>query len=98
MFYNTLQSFHNTGQVIPLSNNCSSGKVINTFLCQIIVDFNINVLSSTNDDLQHSSMHMLIVGEPTHISGSLIDHVCIRNNSEKKFSVQKTDITSQIIM
>ena len=50
-FYNKLQHFLHTDQVI------------NIFLCQIVGDFNINVLNSTTDNLHHVFIHMLIVSE-----------------------------------
>ena len=36
----------------------------------------------------------LIVSEATHISGSLIDHVCISNNLMKNFLAERTELIS----
>ena len=63
--YNTLQNFLNTDQVFDI----------------FLGDFDINVLNSTKDNLQHLfTLYALTVSEPTHINGSLRDHVYIGNN------------------
>ena len=78
-FLNSLQNFLNTGQVVDI----------------ILVDFNINVLNSANDNTQHVFSHyMLIVSEPVHISGLLIGHVYINNNLMQKILAEKTEIIS----
>ena len=43
----------------------------------ILGDFSINVVANTNNLQQVMSQYQLINYEPTHISGSLLDHVYI---------------------
>ena len=59
----------------------------------ILGDFDIDVLNSTNINLSHVlSNYTLLVNEATHISGSLIDHAYVNNESLQEFSFNKTKI------
>ena len=54
----------------------------------IVGDFNYDLSKvSTNKILDHLRDCAQVVNEPTHISGSLIDHVCIKNTLLKDFAV-----------
>ena len=46
----------------------------------------INALSSTNDDIRNLYIHMVTLSEPTHIIGSLMGHVYIREIYQRKIS------------
>ena len=50
----------------------------------ILGDFNINVFANNNSLQQAMLQYQLINYEPTHISGSLLDHVYI-NKHRKNF-------------
>ena len=61
----------------------------------VLGDFNIDILNSTNINLQKVlSNYTLLVHESTHISGSLLDHVYVNNETLQKFSVDKAKIVS----
>ena len=61
----------------------------------VLGDFNIDILNSTNINLQKVLFnYTLLVNEATHISGSLLDHVYVNNETLQKFSVDKTKIVS----
>ena len=42
-------------------------------------------MSENNLFLNHFAEHIEIVNKPTHISGSLIDHVCIKKTLMEEF-------------
>ena len=64
-FYNTLENF-----------------LMRYYIDIVLGDFNINTLNGANINLQNLfSNYTLVVIEPTHISGSLIDHVYVYNES-----------------
>ena len=53
----------------------------------VLGDFNINVFASSNNNLQNiMSQYQLL--KPTHISGSLLDHVYIRREAMQRFSLE----------
>ena len=61
----------------------------------VLSDFNIDILNSTNINLQKFlSNYTLLVNEAAHISGSLLGHVYVNNETLQKFSVDKTKIVS----
>ena len=61
----------------------------------VLGDFNINTLNRANIDLQNIfSNYTLLVNEPTHISGSLIDHAYVYNESLQKFLPSKIEVLS----
>ena len=61
----------------------------------VLGDFNIDILNSTNINLQNVlSNDTLLVNEATHISGSLLDHVYVNNETLQNFSVDKNKIIS----
>ena len=61
----------------------------------VLRDFNIDILNSANINLQKVlSNYTLLVNEATHISGFLLDHVYVNNETLQKFSVDKTKIVS----
>ena len=73
IFYNRLEVFLSTIEVFDL----------------ILGDFNINVFASSNNNLQNiMSQYQLLNQEPTHISGSLLDHVYIRREAMQRFSLE----------
>ena len=77
-FYNTLENF--------LRRYC---------IDMVLGDFNINTLNGANINLQNIfSNYTLLVNEPTHISGSLIDHVYVYNESLQKFLPSKIEVLS----
>ena len=53
----------------------------------ILGDFNINVFANNNSLQQVMLQYQLINYEPTHISGSLLDHVYINKQTLQKFSM-----------
>ena len=58
-------------------------------------DFNIDILNSININLNNVlSTYTLLVNEPTYISGSLLDHVYVNNDSLQKFLLNKIEIVS----
>ena len=67
--------------------NNSLGSFFRRYCIDIVIgDFNINILNGANINLQDIfSNYTLLVNEPTHISGSLIDHVHVYNKSLQKF-------------
>ena len=61
----------------------------------VLGDFNIDALNGANVNLLYIlSNYTLLVNEPTHISGSLIDHVYAYNESLQKFSPSKIEVLS----
>ena len=49
---------------------------------KVLADFNIDILNSTNINLQNAfSNYKLLVNEATHISGSLLDHLYVNNET-----------------
>ena len=50
-------------------------------------DFNVSVISN-NNNLQVMSQYQLINYEPTHISGSPLDHVYINRQTLQKTSIE----------
>ena len=61
----------------------------------VLGDFNIDILNGTNINLQNVlTNYTLLVNKGTHISGSLLDHVYVKNEILQKFSVDKTEIVS----
>jgi len=54
----------------------------------ILGDFNVNAFSKGNFFLDFLTDYTQIVTEPTHISGSLIDHVYVHENLSNNFDVQ----------
>ena len=61
----------------------------------VLGDFKINTLNGANVNLQDIfSNYTLLVNEPTHISGSLIDHVHVYNKSLQKFLPSKIEVLS----
>ena len=61
----------------------------------VLGDFNIDILNGTNINLQNVlSNYTLLVNKGTHISGSLLDHVYVKNEILQKFSVDKTETVS----
>ena len=61
----------------------------------VLGDFNINTLNGENINLQDiSSNYISLVNEPTHISGSMIDHVYVYNKSLQKFLPSKIEVLS----
>ena len=68
-----------------LENLLNDRHIIDT----VLGDFNIDILNSTNIHLQKIlSNYTLLVNEATHISGSLLDHVYVDNETLQKFSVE----------
>ena len=60
----------------------------------VLGDFNIDILNNTNINLQNVlSNYTLLVNEATHISGSLLDHVYVNNETLQNFSVDKNKIS-----
>ena len=58
----------------------------------VLGDFNINTLNGANVNLQDIFLnYTLLVNEPTHISGSLIDHVYVYNETFQKLLPSKTE-------
>ena len=54
----------------------------------ILGDFNINAFETLPNDLLFlSEKYEMIVQEPTHISGSIIDHVYIRKIFKNQFNI-----------
>ena len=52
----------------------------------VLGDFNIDILNSTNINLNNVlSNYTLLVNEPTYVSGALLDHVYVNNDSLQKF-------------
>ena len=73
IFYNRLEVFLSTFEVFDL----------------VLGDFNINVFDSSNNNLRNiMSQYQLLNQEPTHISGSLLDHVYIRREAMQRFSLE----------
>ena len=61
----------------------------------VLGDFNIDILNSININLNNVlSNYTLLVNEPTYISGSLLDHVYVNNDSLQKFLLTKIEIVS----
>ena len=55
----------------------------------ILGDFNLDAFKSENDPVRELlSNYKLIVDEPTHLSGSLLDHVYVRNDVMENLSVE----------
>lgn len=54
----------------------------------LLGDFNINALSGENYFLDYLTDYKQVVNKPTHISGSLIDHIYVRNNLFNIFDIQ----------
>ena len=54
---------------------------------QIFGDFNINALEGNDYMSQYLSNYKMIVTSPTHISGSLLDHVYVLHNFFQNFKV-----------
>ena len=78
----------------PFSNSLES--FFRRYCIDIVIgDFNINILNGANINLQDIfSNYTLLVNEPTHISGSLIDHVHVYNKSLQKFLPSKIEVLS----
>ena len=80
-----------------LTSLCNS---LENFLRRYCIDialghFNINTLNGANINLQDIfSNYTLLVNEPTHTSGSLMDHVYVYNESLQKFLPSKTEVLS----
>ena len=52
----------------------------------VLGDFNIDILNSININLNNVlSNYTLLVNEPTYVSGSLLEHVYVDNDSLQKF-------------
>ena len=67
-----LASFYNT-----LENVLSD-----SFIDIVLGGFNIDILKSMNIDLNNVfPNYTLLVNEPTYVSGSLLDHVYVNNDS-----------------
>ena len=76
-FFNTLENLLSDHHTIDL----------------VLGDFHIDILNSTNINLQNIlSNYTLLVNEATHISGSLLDHAYVNNETLQTFSVDKTKI------
>ena len=99
----TKRSFHNDAvrfMLVYRNLNSSPTSSLEYFLrryCIHIVlgDFKINTLNGANVNLQDIfSNYTLLVNEPTHISGSLIDHVHVYNKSLQKFLPSKIEVLS----
>ena len=59
----------------------------------VLGDFNINAFNGVNINLQGNfPNYTLLVNEPIHISGSLIDLVYVYNKSLQKFSPNKIEV------
>lgn len=54
----------------------------------ILGDFNVNALSEENYFLDYLTEYKQVVTEPTHISGSLIDHIYVHKNLFNTFDVE----------
>ena len=82
----SLVKFYNT-----LENLLSDSNVIDAVLGY----FNLDSLNGIDINLQHGlSNYTLLVNEAALMSGSLIDHVYVSNESLQKFSVDKTKVAS----
>ena len=61
----------------------------------VLGDFNIDILKSTNINLQNVLSNYTLLGNgATHICGSLLDHLYVNNETFQKFSVDKIKIFS----
>ena len=61
----------------------------------VLGDFNIDILNNINVNLNNVlSNYTLLVNQPTYISGSLLDHVYVNNDSLQKFLLTKIEIVS----
>lgn len=54
----------------------------------ILGDFNVNALSEENYFLHYLTEYKQVVTEPTHISGSLIDHIYVHKNLFDMFEIE----------
>ena len=82
----SLTTFFNTLENLPSGHHA---------IDLVLDDFNIDVLNITNINLQNVlSNYTLLVNEATHVSGSLLDHAYVNNETLQKFSVDKTKIVS----
>jgi len=55
----------------------------------ILGDFNVNALDENNYFLEYLTEYEQVVTEPTHISGSLIDHIYVhKNNLFQSFDIE----------
>ena len=78
----SLVTFYNT-----LDNLLSDSNMMDV----VLGDFNIDILNSRDINLLYVlSNFRLLVNEATHISGSLINHVYVNNESLQKSSADKT--------
>ena len=65
------------------------------FIDIVLSGFNVNTFNGANINLQDIfSNYTLPVNEPTHISGSLMDHVYVYNESLQKFLLSKIEVPS----
>ena len=77
-FYNSLESF--------FRRHC---------IDIVLGKFNINTLNGANISLHDIFTNcILLAHKPIHISGSLIDHVYVYNESLQKFLPSKTEVLS----
>ena len=66
-----------------------------SFIDIVLGDFNIDTLNSININLNNLLWnYTLLVNEPTYISGSLLNHVYVNNESLQKFLHNKIEIVS----
>ena len=62
---------------------------VDTHIHIILRDFNLNALTNENYFVtEFLSEYVQVVDEPTHISGSLIDHVYVHNTVTKAFHLR----------
>jgi len=54
----------------------------------ILGDFNVNALSENNYFIDYLTDYKQVVTEPTHISGSLIDHIYVHKNLFQIFDIE----------
>lgn len=74
-FYNTLENLLNDSNITDV----------------VLGNFKIDILKWTHIDLQYVLCnYTVLVNEATHISGSLINHVYVNNESLQKSSADKT--------
>lgn len=60
----------------------------NSAIDVILGDFNVNALGDNNYFMDYLTDYEQIVSEPTHISGSIIDHIYINRNILKNLNVK----------
>jgi len=62
--------------------------LINESVNIILGDFNVNALSENNYFLDYLTDYHQVVTEPTHISGSLIDHIYVHKSLFQIFDIK----------